>query len=93
MISDLKYALRTLAKTPGFTIIGVVTLALAIGANTAIFSLIRVIVSMIFESKLDSGCISFQGRFEECLLVRFFEYSTRSGVSHELKKLLCLFVF
>jgi putative ABC transport system permease protein len=41
MISDLKYALKRLAKTPGFTIIAVVTLAVGIGLNTAIFSLIN----------------------------------------------------
>jgi predicted permease len=39
--NDLRYAVRTLARTPGFTIAIVLTLALSIGANSAIFSVIQ----------------------------------------------------
>jgi len=62
MKRDLRFALRLFARSPGWTVIAIVSLALGIGANTAVFSLIEAVLLKPFPYPMRSGWSLYGGR-------------------------------
>src|SRR5205807_8689087 len=62
-LRDLRFALRGLARTPGFTVAAVLALALGIGATTAIFSVVHAVLLRSLGWGEESRLVSVRGNF------------------------------
>ena len=71
MISNLKYALRTLFQSPGFTIVSLLTLALGIGVNSSMFSLMNTLLFATAPFPRPESIIALNGQTPDAEFIGF----------------------
>jgi putative ABC transport system permease protein len=74
MLKDLRYALRSLLKRPGFALVAILTLALGIGVNAALFTLFNAFVWKPLPVKNPQTLVNFDGRDSAGHRLRLFSY-------------------
>ena len=90
MLHDFRYSLRLLRKTPGFTAVAILVLALGIGANTAVFSLVDTLVLRPRQGRIDSLVAVFNrdrvkaSEFSNFSYPAYVDLRDRSGVFDSL---------
>ena len=89
MFKDLRYSIRTLLRQPAFTIVAIVTLALGIGANTAIFSVVNTVLlrALPFQNPEQLVSISKTASAEDLPGMAAYEYLAWSKSSKDFDAL------
>src|SRR3954471_5136636 len=64
-MQDIRYALRMMRRAPGFTAVAIISLALGIGANTAIFSLINILILRPLPVRTPGELVQFLSQYPD----------------------------
>jgi hypothetical protein len=79
MVNDLAYSFRSLLKHRGFTVVAVLTLALGIGVNAALFTVFDAFVLKPLPLKDPDSLVAFDGADAKGQRLRLFSYSDGVG--------------